>query len=417
MGKKYTTYTLDDLLLDDNFISSVLHPTSESKEFWDYLVQTGYVQADDLEKASLFIRAVQSPKEKMFRKEKDLLWEKIEIENKKNLKKKIRHLYLVCTSAVASVFLLLGVSIFLYWEYQSEASLNPMALLKKQSDMQGNTDIRLVLSEDKEMSFDEKNTDIQYDTKGDVKVNSRSVVDKRDEKAISKEEKKEEGKKDGRFKNNAIKYNQLIVPKGKHSTLLLSDGTKLWVNADSHVVFPVTFEKDKREIYVDGEVYLEVSRNETCPFIVKTNRMKVKVLGTSFNVKSYETDENNDVVLVTGSVQVKTEAKQEIVLTPNQRFSCKPDGAVNIEEVDVYDYICWKDGLLRYKSESLSTILRRLSDYYGKEIRWEAGLDDLKCSGKLDLKEDMEKVLNGLTKMIPVKYCKRDECYFFSMNH
>ena len=85
MDKKYTHYTIDDLLSDDNFISSVLHPTPESEEFWIYLIQKGYVLADDFEKASLFIRAIQSPKEKLFRKEKDLLWEKIEIENKKNL--------------------------------------------------------------------------------------------------------------------------------------------------------------------------------------------------------------------------------------------------------------------------------------------------------------------------------------------
>lgn len=415
MDKKYTNYTIDDLILDENFISSVLHPTPESEEFWTYLVQKRYVLADDFEKASLFIRAVQSPKEKLFHKEKDLLWEKIEIENKKNLKNKIRYLYMVSISAVACIFLLLGVSTFLYWEHQSKENVDPMALLKKQSDMQGSTDIRLVLSKNKQMSFEESNTEVKYNEKGEVKVNSRTVVKKEEQDTdIDKEKNKEEAEN---IESNAVKYNQLIVPKGKHSTLLLSDGTKLWINAGSHVVFPVAFGKDKREIYVDGEVYLEVSRNETCPFIVKTDRMQVKVLGTSFNVKSYETNEENDVVLVTGSVQVKAGARQEISLTPNQRFSCKPDGAVNIEMVDVYDYICWKDGLLRYKSESLSTILKRLSDYYGKEIRWEAGLDDLKCSGKLDLKEDMEKVLNGLTKMIPVKYCKRDECYFFSMNH
>ena len=78
-------------------------------------------------------------------------------------------------------------------------------------------------------------------------------------------------------------------------------------------------------------------------------------------------------------------------------------------------WISWKDGLLQYKKERLSVILQRLSDYYGKPIQWEPELERLTCSGKLDLKDDMEKVLNGLTKMIPVKFVKQDDCYYFSV--
>lgn len=411
MGKKYS---IDELLLDDYFISSVLHPTTESREFWGYLIQNEYVKADDFEKASLFVRAVQSPKEKIFRKEKDLLWEKIEIGNKKNLKNKIRNLYVINLSAAACIFLLLGVSTLLYFDHQpAEREYDPMALLKKNSPMQESSDIRLVLSESKQMSFNENNAEVKYNEKGEVKVNSQAVVEEKQQSPVTEKGSTQEVSK---TKKEDVIYNQLIVPKGKHSTLLLSDGTKLWINAGSHVVFPVTFEKDKREIYINGEVYLEVTRNETSPFIVKTDRMQVKVLGTSFNVKSYDADKEDNVVLVTGSVKVKTETGREIGLVPNQRFSYVVDGVANVETVDVYDYICWKDGLLRYKSESLSTILKRLSGYYGKEIRWDLQIENLKCSGKLDLKEDIEKVLTGLTKMIPVKYSKRDECYFFSMN-
>lgn len=416
MKKNYSKYTIDELLLDDYFISSVRNPTPESQEFWEYLIQNEYVKADDFEKASLFIRAVQSPKAKIFRKEKDVLWEKIEIGNKKNLKNKIRNLYIVSISAVACIFLLIGVSTFLYWGHKSEErGYDTMAELKKNSKLQESSDIRLVLSENKQMSIEETNAEVKYNEKGEVKVNSRTVVEEEPQDLTAEEESKEENKKTE--SDDVTMYNQLIVPKGKHSTLLLSDGTKLWINAGSHVIFPVTFEKNKREIYVDGEVYLEVTRNESSPFLVRTDRMQVKVLGTSFNVKSYETDKEDNIVLVTGSVQVKTKNGQETGLVPNQRLSCTAAGTTTLETVDVYDYICWKDGLLRYKSESLSSILKRLSDYYGKEIRWDTEVEKLKCSGKLDLKEDMEKVLGGLTKMIPVKFSKREDCYFFSMNH
>lgn len=410
MKKNDLKYTVDELLLDGHFISSVLHPTPESQEFWEELIQAGVVSAEDFEKAALFVQSVQSRKEKLFRKEKEMLWEKIEIGNKNTLKTKIHKLYITSLSAAACILLLLGVSGYLYYGSKQAETYDPIAQFKSSSDIYAGSDIRLILSEDEQMTFEENNAEVKYSDKGEVKVNSRTVVEERSEDKVAKT------KEDVIKEITTVEYNQLIVPKGKHSTLLLSDGTRLWINAGSHVIFPVTFEKNKREIYIDGEVYLEVTRNEDSPFIVRTDRMRVKVLGTSFNVKSYSHEKEDDVVLVTGSVRVKTGNGQEAGLSPNQRFSCTTEGVTNIQTVDVYDYICWKDGLLRYKSESLSTILERLSHYYGKTIRWEPNVAKFKCSGKLDLKEDMEKVLNGLTKVIPVKFTEQDECYYFSIN-
>lgn len=410
MEKKYNKYTIEELLQDDYFISSVLHPSQESQEFWEYLIQSGNISIEEFENASLFVKMVQSRKDKLFRKEKETLWSKIEIENKNVLKKKIHRLYIASMSAAACIVLLLGVSAYLYYGYGSEKkSIDAFAEMKNRPVLASGSDICLVLSEDKHVTFDEKNTDVKYDNKGEIKVNSQTIAKGEEEKAITKEEKKAAEKA-------AITYNQLIVPKGKHSTLLLSDGTKLWINAGSHVIFPVAFEGDKREIYVDGEVFLDVARDETSPFIVKTDRMQVQVLGTSFNVKSYGNQDADDIVLVTGSVHVQTENGQKADLIPNQRFLCPSTGKATIQTVDVYDYISWKDGLLHYKKESFSAILQRLSDYYGKPIQWDPELENLTCSGKLDLKDDMEKVLNGLTKMIPVKYTKQEENYIFSMN-
>ena len=408
MEKKYKKYTVDELLQDDYFISSILHPTQESREFWDFLIQSGNLSAQDFEEAAFFIEVVHSPKEKLLRKEKEALWSKIEIENKSSLKKKIRTLYAACFSAVACVFILLGVSLYFFYESnrQGDNMIDMIAAFKKEKNVQPGSDICLVLSDNKQMRFEEDNTDVKYDDKGQIKVNSQTVMEgKKDKKAVG----------DKKEKEATVTYNQLIVPKGKHSTLLLSDGTKLWVNAGSHVIFPVSFKGDKREIYVDGEVFLDVTRNEGNPFVVKTDRMAVEVLGTSFNVKSYGHEETDDVVLVTGSVHVRTEAGRKAELIPNQRFRCTSAGDVDIQTVDVYDYISWKDGLLQYKKERLSVILQRLSDYYGKPIQWEPELERLTCSGKLDLKDDMEKVLNGLTKMIPVKFVKQDDCYYFSV--
>lgn len=401
---------MDELIQDDYFISSVLHPSPESQDFWNLLIQSGNVSAEDFEKACLFIKAIQSRKEKLFRKEKVLLWNKIEIENKKALKKKIRTLYVTAISAAACIVLLLGVSAYLYNGYKSEEkNIDSFAQLKTKPDFDSVSAICLVLSEDKQVVFEDNNTDVKYNNKGEVKVNSQTVEGNKQVETVAKEGKKKE------VKQSPV-YNQLVVPKGKHSTLLLSDGTKLWINAGSYVIFPVVFEEDKREIYVDGEVFLDVARNESCPFVVKTDRIQIEVLGTSFNVNSYGKKEEDNIVLVTGSVHVKTENGQKAELSPSQCFSYTSAGMAAIRTVDVYDHILWKDGLLQYSQERFSVILQRLSDYYGKPIHWDPELTELTCSGKLDLKEDMEKVLNGLTKIIPVKFTKQNECYYFSMN-
>lgn len=409
MEKKYSKYTIDELLQDDYFISSVLHPSKDSQDFWAFLIRKGEVSVEDFEQASIFIKAVQTPKEKLFRKEKEMVWSKIEIVNKKILKKKIHALYVASMSAVACIVLLLGAFSYLYYGNKPERkSIDSFAQLKNMPNLESGADICLILSNDKQVTFEENNTDVKYNNKGEIKVNSQTVTTDKEEPATQKEKKNE--------KSADVIYNQLIVPKGKHSTLLLSDGTKLWINAGSHVIFPVVFEDAERLIYVDGEVFLDVARNETCPFVVKTERMQVEVLGTSFNVKSYTSQNADDIVLVTGSVQIKTKSGQKTELSPNQRFLCISSEETDIQTVDVYDYISWKDGLMQYKKESFSIVLQRLSDYYGKTINWDPELTRLTCSGKLDLKEDLEKVLNGLTKIIPVKYIKQNESYFFSLN-
>ena len=90
------------------------------------------------------------------------------------------------------------------------------------------------------------------------------------------------------------------------SSLTFSDGTKIWVNSGSKVIYPVSFEKKKREIYVEGEVYLDVTHDTSWPFVVRTQQVDVKVLGTSFNVSAYKDDSNMQVTLVEGKVEVNT---------------------------------------------------------------------------------------------------------------
>ena len=202
---------------------------------------------------------------------------------------------------------------------------------------------------------------------------------------------------------------ECFVPNGERKQVILPDGSIVWLNANSVLIYPEKFGKT-RTLFLSGEGHFTVTKDKERPFIVKTKEMDVQVLGTSFNVMAYETDESSSVVLVTGAVQVDTKDDEDFRLEPNRMFSYY-QGECDIKEVNVNDYILWKDGLYTYRSEHLSVILDRLSRYYGKKISYKFDVADLKCSGKLDMQEDLEVVLDGLSQTAPILYKKIDEEY------
>lgn len=209
-------------------------------------------------------------------------------------------------------------------------------------------------------------------------------------------------------------YNELIVPYGKRTLLTLSDGSTIWVNAGSRLIYPFAFENDKREIYIEGEAYLEVTPDKKRPFTVKTKEMEVRVLGTKFNVSAYENEAEQRVVLVEGSVEAgRADRKKNVVLKPDQLYTLS-GGNESVSEVDVTAYISWVHGLYVFESEPLPAILSRLTRYYGINIGYEPSLGQTTCSGKLDLKDDLQELLRGLADAIPAGYRQlADGSYFF----
>ena len=237
------------------------------------------------------------------------------------------------------------------------------------------------------------------------------VVNNKENEIIYKEENEE------KLENKDLSFNELIVPYGKKSSILLSDGTKIWVNSGSKLKFPSVFDEKKREIAINGEAYLEVASNENQPFYITTSQFIVKVLGTRFNVSAYN-DKTNDfysVVLVEGKVSVMLDSS-EIKLNPDQLFMLKQD-IYSIKQVDVYDYISWKDGLFQFKSQELDFILNKLSRHYNVDITSDHAIRHMKCSGKLVLFENLENVLNTIERTIPItRYTEENKIIFKKIN-
>lgn len=197
--------------------------------------------------------------------------------------------------------------------------------------------------------------------------------------------------------------NQIIVPDGKRADVTFSDGTRVYINSGSKVVYPDIFEEQRREILVEGEVYLDVAKKKDCPFIVKTREFDIRVLGTSFNVCAYSDEEASSVVLVHGSVEVTTENKNKVRLAPNQLMDIKGN-ETRVREVDVSEYISWKDNLLLLHQRPVGDVLKKLERYYGCKIRCDAEITSMSLSGKLDLQADITQVMDNLCLSLSLRY-------------
>jgi ferric-dicitrate binding protein FerR (iron transport regulator) len=312
-------------------------------------------------------------------------WRKIQgrIDAEKRTKKNVR-LYLWSAAAACAVALMV-----LFWSPASQPSggideKDNLFSLMESADISG-SEVRIIAG-NRQADIENNETIVQGED-GNVIVGNNRKLESSDIEA---------------------EYLTVVVPKGRRTTIKFSDGTTAWINSGSKVVYPKTFAVAKREIIVDGEVYLDVTNDQTKPFAVRTARgFEVQVLGTKFNVNAYSGDADNSVVLVEGSVEIITD-RSKGKLFPNQGFFVK-EGSYSIKNVDVYPYICWKDEVMRLDGESLNTILKRLSRHYGIDIQVGEKYTNEKYKGKIDLKEPVETVLNNISVSTPMSYTRNGD--------
>lgn len=166
-----------------------------------------------------------------------------------------------------------------------------------------------------------------------------------------------------------IVKNKVMVPRGGEFTIELSDGTRVWLNSESYIEYPVEFIGKTREVLIIGEAYLDVAKDPQKPFIVKTEDFNVRVLGTTFNINSYREMNSSNITVESGKVDVIRPSGQTTQITVNQQLTV--DRLTNdqrVEEVDPSIVIAWKDGLFYFNRETLENISKELSRWYDIKI-------------------------------------------------
>lgn len=192
-------------------------------------------------------------------------------------------------------------------------------------------------------------------------------------------------------------YNKLTTPVGGEYSLVLSDGTKVFLNADSELKYPVEFSDGKRIVDLKGEAYFEVHKDSLRPFIVRMNGAEVTVLGTSFNVNTYGDDGQIYTTLVNGSVRVSSVKNgQEEILKPGmQSVMNVQSGLLTVRKVDVEPYVAWREGRFVFRAMTLDLIMRQLQRWYDFEVFYQnSELKDYEFRGVIKRDMDLDKVLS-----------------------
>jgi len=199
--------------------------------------------------------------------------------------------------------------------------------------------------------------------------------------------------------------NQIIIPYGNQSKIVLSDSTAVWLNAGSRLVYPTLFKDKTREVMLFGEAFFEVAKNPSKPFIVKVFDLEIKVLGTQFNVSSYEEDEVIQTVLKEGSVDIRRSGnlffEHHTVIKPNQMATYnKTTNDTQIHDVDADYYTMWTKGLISFEDMDFNRVIKKVERFYNIQISFsDQEKKIMRISGKIDLKHGRKEVMEYLEKV------------------
>lgn len=217
-----------------------------------------------------------------------------------------------------------------------------------------------------------------------------------------------EGKQVNYRKNDSVNrlvWNKISIPRGGEYRLLLADGTQVWLNTETELKYPAAFGADCREVELKGEAYFEVAKDTARPFVVRTERMDVRVLGTCFDVKVYP-DETVRTVLVSGSIEASGDGQKQVV-RPGEQVAWQ-NGRLHVQPVNVEACIAWKDQRFVFDDELLEEVVKKLERWYDVEffIR-NASVRELRFTGNLPKYENLNHVLDKLELVTRIHFVQK----------
>ncbi|MDR2921038.1 MAG: FecR domain-containing protein [Tannerella sp.] len=381
-----------DLITNPDFIAWRLTGDPALEIFWEEYVAAHPEEKEAFEKAIHEFRKIKLNKESLSAIEEKQLLNRIHTSAGKTKKgKQIFHWSRYI--AAASILFVAGISLYLFYQPKEDQS----SFLSDNMIVWENLD-----EKDISLITDEETTTFSSDIRVHLDENGSAVVEE-----IGSQTSKVVG-------TGKTKMNKLIVPHGKRSQLTLADGTQVWINSGSVLEFPSAFTDKTRKISLIGEMYLEVTKDTEKPFFVQTKEMQIQVHGTKFNVSTYQEEAIPSVVLVKGSVSVKSPSvTDEIRLTPNDMLTLVHN-RFEKRQVDVSRYTSWKDGYLLLNRTPMNEVIHLIERYYNLSFQTSRinNLGELTCTGKIYLSEDVNNVMETISLLSNTKYKRENKTIY-----
>lgn len=208
-----------------------------------------------------------------------------------------------------------------------------------------------------------------------------------------------------------LTYNTIRIPRGGRYGLVLPDGSRVQLNADSYIRFPTQFTGDRREVELGGEAYFEIVHDKHRPFYVKTTNQVTKVLGTVFNISAYADETAIKTTLVTGSVEVNgSHGQQPVILKPGQAaINDEGHSRLTVIQADLDRDLAWQKGYFVFNNEHIKTIMQRISRWYDIEVEYQGNLEHKYFGGIFQQSKSIAQLLDSFkeTGIIDFKIIER----------
>ncbi len=382
--------SVKELLQSPSFVLWCYSPTEENAASWNEWIKQNPEREQDATQARAILLSVEFNNIPFSIDDSKNLYSRIEASVYRRRKQRKRRLAVYSIAAASLIFIIFSF----WWQNLNDANIPgtfiPFESIAVIDSIQTEIELELVTQEKVSLA---DNTVIKISEEGAIHIEDEVL----NEKPIQQED---------THNTTNTEMNMLKVPRGRHTMISLADGSRVWVNSETILQFPAVFDKNHRTIYADGEIYLEVAKDNSRPFYVKTSRMDIQVLGTSFNVTAYKDDASHSVVLREGAVEINTANGIKRSIQPNDRLVLE-DERIDVSTVNPYYFFSWIDGVFLFEKQSLKDIAQRLSRHYRVNFVCAPDVQELICNGKLVLFEDIQKVLRTLEEGLPVS-CQYD---------
>ena len=202
------------------------------------------------------------------------------------------------------------------------------------------------------------------------------------------------------------RFHLLQVPRGGEYALVLADGTRVWLNAETELSYPSYFSGKDRRVKLKGEAYFEVTADTSMPFIVETKHLQINVLGTSFNISAYP-DESHHATLAKGKIKAIYEEKQ-VILSPGEQALLTDSGMI-VHAVDIATYTSWKERRFVFKNKPLQEVARDLERWYNVRLTIRQDAQPIRLTANLPKYDNIEKILHIIENIARVKCETNDQ--------